>query len=82
MLEDSANEIFEKYVKPGAPNEINISGTVRKEIEDEIDSADYSYDMFAKAKLEIQKMVEADNFNRFRISPEFGELLSTIGQYA
>lgn len=81
MLKDSANMIFNRFVKPESVAEVNLSSPIRKSLIAKIENEEYDYNMFADARSEIYGMMEADNFSRYIVSDEFKALLEEVGQY-
>lgn len=81
ILENKANGIFKRYILPNAPAEVNIPADMRDAVIKRVKEFDYSYDMFAEAKEEIFRLIQADNFTRYKKSPQFQSVLEEIGQY-
>lgn len=76
-----ARRIFEKYLMQGGPREVNIPDVQRQAVAASIESGRVSKDLFVVARNEIYKLLERDSYARFKMSPQFGELLSTLGVY-
>lgn len=81
ILEDKANAIFKRFILPNSPAEVNIPADMRDAIINRVKELNFSYDMFAEAKEEIFRLIQADNFARYKKSPQFQSVLEEIGQY-
>lgn len=81
LLSEMCEKIFNRFVKEGAVNEINISSDCREQITNKIQQGEYTYDMFLPAKVEVFRLLEADNFARYKESLDFQTFLQQIGVY-
>jgi hypothetical protein len=61
-----ARKIYNKYVKVGAPFEINIPAWIRAGIENAIDKNRIQSDLFAAAQGNVMHMMKHDSFPRYR----------------
>ena len=68
-----------RYVKSDADLMINISGSKKKLIEDRIAEGDFCPDMYADAQAEIFKLMDRDNFSRYKKSKHFAQLRDEQG---
>lgn len=71
-----------RYVKSDADLMINISGSKKKLIEDRIAEGDFCPDMYADAQAEIFKLMDRDNFSRYKKSKHFAQLRDEMNFYA
>ena len=76
-----ANAIYFKYVDKNADLMVNIRGDKTKKIKDAIDAATPTADMFLEAQEEIYKLMEKDNFPRYKSSKFFKTLGEKVGFY-
>ena len=83
-----ANGILEKFVVPGAPQEVNISSSQQSTIMQAFEEAEASggpvaRDVFEEARVEIFKLMERDNFSRFQKDEDkMNELIDSFFQEA
>ena len=73
-MKELAISTYQRFVKPGAEEEVNISGTCRKEIEAGLQQETVSPTLLVKAQTEVFKVMSMDNFRRYRESTFFQEL--------
>jgi len=64
--EKMANEIYENYIRIGAPKQVNISDEMRKKIKGRIDAKDYRKKLFFNASSEVMDLMQRDSILRFR----------------
>ena len=60
--------MWENFVKPGAPLEVNISGTQRAVLRRLLRAGTTSPHMFEEARGEVFRLMRRDNFPRFKHS--------------
>lgn len=74
-----AQELFDRYLKPGAPNEINVSHTVIMNIKNQIDTLGddevLPTNLFNPATHQILILMQSDSYERFRRSEHFERML-------
>lgn len=66
-----AKQIYDQYVADGAPQQINISGPVRADLDGMFGEGGTGFgppNLFDSACTEIRRMVAGDTFRRFRTS--------------
>jgi hypothetical protein len=87
--EQEAHQIYETFIKTSSPSCVNISYEVRQRIIDIYENTRTSKtltpaqrvptpDMFDSAQKEIFRLITRDSFLRFKLSPKFCELTSTL----
>lgn len=81
LLRKRANKIFHKYLKPNSEEEVNLPAEVKERLLKRFDENDFSWDMFEEARESIYALIEADNFQRYKASEAFQELIAQIGTY-
>ncbi len=82
IIQSMCCDIFSTYVSPKlskAP--VNVSSTVVRNIQAEIDAQKYDIDMFAEAKEEVYNLMSEDTFTRFLASEKFQLLLKEVNAY-
>src|SRR5206468_3698129 len=65
-----ANKIVNTYIR-NAKLEVNLPGHVYKEIQDELSSGHVTKKLFLSAQKVIWRLMHADTFPRFLVSPEY-----------
>jgi CRP-like cAMP-binding protein len=84
---DSMNDVYQQYIVDGGKNTINISGTMREKIAEAVNAVNLqqtvapSTDLFGEVQDEILKMMASDNFQRYKKSSLFEELLQEVQAY-
>jgi hypothetical protein len=69
----SAAMLFDRFVKQGSEDQINIPSGMVKAIEGRISSSDFGQDLFDDACDEIVKMLAKDKLSRFMKTAEIGD---------
>lgn len=77
----AADAIYGEYVADSAPQQINIRSSVRKAIDARRKADDIDSTLYDAAQEEIYKLMEKDNFARFRKGDTFKRLLEEVGSY-
>lgn len=75
-LQQEALAIYNKFVKPNSPDEINVAFNTRTRVSDNVKSQNFSSNLYADARKEIFLVMQRDIFPRFQLSPHFQEFLS------
>jgi len=75
------NVIYSTFIAQKSPEQVNIPATMRVAIEKRMEVGDYKHDLFEQARLEIFKLMERNNFKRFKDSKQFQELLEKLQPY-
>jgi len=73
------NAIFEKFIRGGAPQEVNVPSTMKDEISVEIENGTGNIGCFNNVKVEVHQLMERDNFARFKKGSEFTAFINEIG---
>merc|ERR1712113_938806 len=81
LLEKYAHNIYEKYLAPNSPEEVNLPSEVKDKLLKRFDDNNLAYDMFEEARESIYELIEADNFQRYKASDSFETLIQQIGTY-
>lgn len=81
LLAKRASKIFSKYLEENSPEQVNLPAHVRDALIKRYDENDLSWDMFEEARESIYELIEADNFQRYKMSEAFQELIGQIGTY-
>lgn len=68
-------DLFNKYLKPGALNQINVSHNVISKLKTELQADVPSPDIFDAAAHQILLLMQSDSYERFRRSPYYDRLL-------
>jgi len=76
-IKKEAFRIYELYIQPNAKKEVNISATIRKEIETKINEGNFAVDLFKKARNCVLVLMEGDPYFRFLSSKEYLEMKDT-----
>lgn len=63
--------LFEKYVRPGAPFELNVSYEMSHAILIEIETGNVNIEMFTHLKYEIEQLIFRNTFVRFVESEQY-----------
>jgi len=71
--------IYEEYIKEGSPREVNIPATMKDEISAQINAKTATIGRFTHIKNEVHRLMEMDNFVRFKHGAEFKAFLEEIG---
>lgn len=64
-----------------SPSQVNIPESVRRSVGQNIKASQISVNTFSQARNEILKLMERDNFSRYRNLPEFRKALADIGVF-
>uniref|UniRef100_A0A7S2KVM8 Cyclic nucleotide-binding domain-containing protein n=1 Tax=Leptocylindrus danicus TaxID=163516 RepID=A0A7S2KVM8_9STRA len=78
-LREAAMKVFQVYCDEKAEKQVNISHDLRVSLKDRLDNTNLSLDMFVEAQLEIYKVMERDNYARFKGSPAFKSFFEQLG---
>ena len=74
MMKEHAKRIWEKYLSEDAPDQINITGEVDKQIKDAVLYDKITSRLFDKAQKEIFTLMKNDSYPKFVRTPEFKKL--------
>ena len=64
-------KIYDKFIKPGAKFEINISSKLRGEVTTKVKAGRFDLHMFDNSYNEVSDMIKKDAFPRFKKSKEY-----------
>mmetsp|Transcript_17663 Transcript_17663/g.32526 ORF Transcript_17663/g.32526 Transcript_17663/m.32526 type:complete len:570 (+) Transcript_17663:415-2124(+) len=81
MLATQASDIYDTFVAPKAPKQVNLPDPIVKKIKSQIEQDKLDFKMFAEAKSEVLALMSKDSFARFQSSASYAELLNRIGVY-
>ena len=81
MLENQANEIYNTFIAPDAPKQVNLKSEVVADIKKKVDEGKYDYRMFNDAKKEVFTLMSKDSFARFQTSDAYKDLMKKVGVY-
>jgi len=81
ILQKQCKYIYDTYIHESSDHMINIQCNSRQELDVTVQSDALSFKMFDKAQDEIYALMERDNFYRFKDSPKFHRMMSSIGCY-
>lgn len=78
-LDETANEIYEKYCKEGAEKQVNLPHKIRSEIETAITNNAVDKHSFDVASNEIYQLMVRDNYARFKRTQDFELYFKRLG---
>jgi len=81
LLKKRAAFIYNEYVSPAAPRQVNIQGPTRKKVKEDIESGNVTLNTFDKAEQEILALLSTDTFARFKQSQLFQQFLDAASSY-
>jgi len=81
LLKKRASFIYNEYVSPSAPRQVNIQGPTRKKVKEDIESGNVTLNTFDKAEQEILALLSTDTFARFKQSQLFQQFLDAASSY-
>lgn len=81
LLQKRAAKIIEEYVLDDAPHPVSMAGPVQQELIEKYKKNEFSFKMFEPSKELVYSILETDNYERYKKTPAFQEVLSTVGQY-
>lgn len=80
-VSEKANEIYRIYCEDGAENQINLPCSIRTRIKKLLDE-EFDSTLFDEAMEEIYRLMNRDNFARFKKTSEFCEFFKCLGVLA
>jgi len=81
LLKKRAAFIYNEYVSPSAPRQVNIQGPTRKKVKEDIENGNVTLNTFDKAEQEILALLSTDTFARFKQSQLFQQFLDAASTY-
>jgi len=81
LLKKRATFIYNEYVSPAAPRQVNIQGPTRKKIKEDVGDGNVTLNTFDKAEQEILALLSTDTFARFKQSQLFQQFLDAASTY-
>jgi len=81
LLTKRATFIYNEFVSPSAPRQVNIQGPTRKHVKEDIESGNITLSTFDKAEHEILALLSTDTFARFKQSQLFQQFLDSASTY-
>jgi len=81
LLKKRAAFIYNEYVSPSAPRQVNIQGPTRKKVKEDIEGGIVTLNTFDKAEQEILALLSTDTFARFKQSQLFQQFLDAASSY-
>jgi hypothetical protein len=72
-------KVYEEYIKEGSKGEVNVPSTMKDEIRVIIENKSGTVGCFEHIKIEIFKLMERDNFRRYKQTEDFETFLADIG---
>ncbi|GAB5369606.1 hypothetical protein AAMO2058_001419600 [Amorphochlora amoebiformis] len=81
-IQAHASLIRDKYIREGAPREVNIGSKIANAIIKEVDAGAAGPKTFVQAEEEALTLLARDKMRTFRTSKEFKHLLSRINHYS
>ena len=76
------NSLVDEFVADTAATQINIKSKIQKAILSVRENETFARSTFADAKEEIWKLMEKDNFQRFKKTKQFHSVLERVGAYS
>lgn len=73
-----SKEIYEEFVESMAPKEINISGTTRRKIAEELENDNMGENVFRIAQNEVYVLMRRQSYPRFLVSDLFKQLQRSV----
>jgi len=73
-----SKKIYEEFVESMAPKEINISGTTRRKIAEELENDNTSENVFKIAQNEVYVLMRRQSYPRFLVSHLFKQLQRSV----
>jgi len=81
LLKKRAAFVYNEYVSPAAPRQVNIQGPTRKKVKEDIENGNVTLNTFDKAEQEILALLSTDTFARFKQSQLFQQFLDAASTY-
>jgi len=79
-MKTRAEEIFGQYCKESSEHQVNLPCSMRSSLQKAIEECDFiKDDLFTPSIDEIYRLLERDNYARFKRSPEFNEFFKCLG---
>jgi hypothetical protein len=81
-LFEAAKIIFDKYCKEGSEHQVNLPCSMRSVLQTAFDEKDIKADLFDASMDEIYRLMERDNYAKFKRTPGFKEFFKCLGIFA
>lgn len=78
-MKTRAEEILGQYCEESSEHQVNLPCSMRSSLQKAIEECDIKDDLFTPAIDEIYRLLERDNYARFKRTPEFREFFKCLG---
>lgn len=75
LVKLKAEEVFRKYIKANAECQVNVPTSLRKKVEDALQSPKVPRNIFDSVMVEMHKLLYFDSFVKFKQSPHYTDYL-------